>query len=192
MNFMEKVKNINDDECIVDVLLNLVSKNECKDCGKCVFGYEGITQLEAILSDMTLKKGKNTDLQLISDLCQLMSTQAICETGTDMGKTVLFVLENYKNDMENHSNKKECRAGVCKGFLTYHILADKCIGCNECVDSCEEEAILGKKRFIHVIDQSECVQCGLCIDACDEGAIVRAGAIKPKCPKKPIPCKVRA
>jgi NADH-quinone oxidoreductase subunit F len=57
------------------------------------------------------------------------------------------------------------------------------------VDECDDDAILGKKKFIHVIDQDECTQCGKCVEACDEEAIVKAGAIKPRCPQKPIPCK---
>ncbi|MFR3651056.1 MAG: 4Fe-4S binding protein [Enterocloster aldenensis] len=37
--------------------------------------------------------------------------------------------------------------------------------------------------------QDECTQCGACLNACDEDAIVRAGSIKPKCPRKPVPCR---
>ena len=90
---------------------------------------------------------------------------------------------------DEHISKKGCRAGVCKKFMTYHILASKCIGCGECMDACEDEAILGKKKFVHVIDLNECTLCGKCMDVCDEDAIVMAGAKKPKCPAKPIPCK---
>lgn len=45
--------------------------------------------------------------------------------------------------------------------MTYHILADQCTGCGDCMDACEDDAI------------------------------VRAGAEKPRCLKKPIPCKKR-
>jgi NADH-quinone oxidoreductase subunit F len=72
--------------------------------------------------------------------------------------------------------------------VTYHIIADLCTGCTDCVDACEDDAILGKKKFVHVIDQDECIQCGACMAACEEGAIVKAGAVKPKTPKKPVPC----
>jgi NADH-quinone oxidoreductase subunit F len=57
------------------------------------------------------------------------------------------------------------------------------------MDACEDDAILGKKKFVHVIDQDECTICGKCMEACDEDAIVMAGAVKPRCPTKPIPCK---
>lgn len=186
---MDRIKEIKENECIVDILQKEVEKNECKDCGKCVYGYEGITQLEMILSDMSRKKGKSDDLELMEDLCRQMKTQSLCETGIEIAETVLYAAENFKEIFEEHIGKKGCRTGVCIGFVTYHVLADRCTGCNACVDECEEDAILGKKRFIHVIDQEECTQCGACMEACDEEAIVKAGIHKPRCPKKPIPCK---
>ena len=75
---------------------------------------------------------------------------------------------------------------MCKKFMTYHILAEKCVGCGDCMDACDEDAILGKTRFVHVIEQNECTQCGACMEACDEDAVVRAGAVKPRCPRKPV------
>lgn len=189
MSTLEKIKDLKENECIVDLLLKEVQLNECQTCGKCVFGYEGITQLTMILQDITGKKGKNGDLSLLTDLCQTMKTQSLCETGEEIATAVLTALETHQQEFEDHIAKKACKAGVCKKFMTYHILADKCTGCGDCMDECEEDAILGKSRFVHVIQQAECTQCGACLNACDESAIVRAGAVKPRCPKKPIPCK---
>ncbi len=191
MSMLEKVKNIKDSECIVDVLLKEASVNECKSCGKCVFGYEGITQLEMILGDITEKKGRSGDMELMRDLCEVMKDQSLCEVGTDIADAVLLALDEHKSEFTDHIGKRGCKAGVCKKFMTYHILADKCTGCGDCKDECDEDAILGKKKYIHVIVQDECTQCGKCMEACDEEAIVRAGAVKPRCPKKPIPCKAR-
>lgn len=189
MSTLEKLKNLKDTECIVDILLTEVQENKCQDCGKCVFGYEGITQLEMSLRDITEKKGKSGDLTLIKDLCEMMKTQSLCEVGEEIAEAVLTAMDTYSKDFEEHIGKKGCKAGVCKKFMTYHILADKCTGCGECMDECEEDAILGKSRFVHVIEQDECTQCGACLKVCDEEAIVRAGAAKPRCPKKPIPCR---
>ena len=81
MSTLERIENLKDTECIVDMLLKEVRANPCQACGKCVFGYEGITQLELTLSDITEKKGRSGDLDLIKDLCQVMKTQSLCETG---------------------------------------------------------------------------------------------------------------
>ena len=77
MSTLERIENLKDTECIVDMLLKEVRANPCQACGKCVFGYEGITQLELTLSDITEKKGRSGDLDLIKDLCQVMKTQSL-------------------------------------------------------------------------------------------------------------------
>lgn len=189
MSMTERMKRVNEKECPVDILRKEVVSSKCNDCGKCVFGYEGVTQLQMILGDATEKKGRGQDLALMKDLCGMMRTQCLCEDGEDVADAVSYALEHYAQEFEAHVAKKGCTAGVCKKFMTYHILAENCTGCEECVDACEEDAIIGKKRFVHVIEQKECTQCGACMDVCEEDAIVRAGAVKPRCPKKPIPCK---
>ena len=125
------------------------------------------------------------------DLCSVMKNQSMCDDGKEIASLVLEGLNTYADIFDEHISKKQCRAGVCKKFMTVHILAGKCIGCGECLDACEDDAILGKNKFVHVIDQDECTLCGKCFEVCDEGAIVWAGVEKPKCPKKPIPCKKR-
>lgn len=48
--------------------------------------------------------------------------------------------------------------------------ADKCTGCESCVESCPSEAIKmvdGKA----VIDEDACVDCGVCVDECPVEAI---------------------
>ena len=189
MTTLEKIQNLKENECIAALLLNEVRANECRTCGKCVFGYEGITQLEMTLNDITEKKGRSSDLSLMEELCGLMKTQSLCGTGEEIADAVLAAIETYRGDFEEHIGKKGCKAGICRKFMTYHILADRCTGCGDCIDECEEDAVLGKKRFVHVIDQDECTQCGACMSVCEEDAVVKAGAVKPKCPRKPIPCR---
>lgn len=189
MSSVERVKNLQEKECIVDVLRKETAEHKCNDCGKCVYGYEGITQLQTIFGDVTQKKGRNTDMALVEDLCGLMKTQSLCEDGVDIAEAVLYAVDQYADDIQGHVSKKACKAGVCKKFMTYHILPDMCTGCGDCIDECEDDAIIGKKRFIHIIDQDECIQCGACLEACDDDAIVIAGADKPRTPRKPIPCK---
>ena len=185
----EKLLNLPENCCPVDELLKYVRGHKCLDCGKCVFGYEGAAQLEMTLNDITMKKSRSSDMDQLRKLCSLMKNQSLCEDGIELANTVLAMLEKYAEDFASHIAKRSCRAAVCKRFITYHILADLCIGCGDCIDECEDDAIAGKKKFVHVIDQDECTQCGKCKEACEEDAIVIAGAVKPRCPAKPIPCK---
>lgn len=177
--------------CMANALTEICALYRHETCGRCVFGHEGSHQVATIMADICRKKGKPSDLALLRDLCPVMATESLCEQGRVMARMVLSFLDLFEGEISQHFTKKTCPAGECKAFLTYHILASKCQACNKCVDSdvCEEDAILGRPRFIHVIDQKACTQCGACLDICEHGAIVTAGAVKPKCPPKPIPSK---
>ena len=45
MSTIEKIRGIKENQCPVDVLLKEVTAHKCNACGKCVFGYEGATQI---------------------------------------------------------------------------------------------------------------------------------------------------
>ena len=177
--------------CMANALWEVCQLYRHETCGRCVFGHEGGYQIATIVGDICRKRGKVSDVALLRDLCPVMETQSLCEMGRVMARTVLSALDAFGGEIEQHFTKKVCPAGECKAYMTYHILPTKCVGCGECVDACEEEAILGKPRFIHVIDQKACTQCGACVSACDEEAIIMAGADKPRTPPRPIPIRKR-
>lgn len=177
--------------CMANALSEVCQLYRHETCGRCVFGHEGSHQIATIVSDICRKKGKASDIALLRDLCPVMETQSLCEQGRVMARTVLSALDAFGDEIEQHFTKKVCPAGECKAYMTYHILPNKCVGCGECIDACEDEAILGKPRFIHVIDQKACTQCGKCLSACDEEAIIMAGTDKPRTPPRPIPIRKR-
>lgn len=183
------VEILDESECVLHFLMKTAERFSNESCGRCVYGHEGITQICMILTDISLKKGKQSDINLLNELCEGMIEQSLCEIGMTVANVVRNAILFFRDEIEEHITKKSCKAGVCVKYMTFHILPDLCTGCMDCADECEDEAILGKKKFIHVIDQEECSQCGRCVEACEEDAIIRAGAVKPKCPKKPIPCK---
>jgi len=55
---------------------------------------------------------------------------------------------------------------ICKDLIHYDILPDKCVGCHICFKSCPVNAISGKPKDIHIIDQDLCIKCGICMDKC--------------------------
>lgn len=176
------------EDCILHELMHIMESYEEASCGRCVFGYEGITQICLTLDEISNKKGKVDDLKKLEKLALQMQQQTLCEVGEAISSILRDALNFFYEEIEAHLTQKLCPAMVCEKFMTYHVLASKCTGCMECLDACKDEAILGKEKFVHVIDQKECTSCGACITSCPEEAIVRAGAVKPKCPPKPIPC----
>lgn len=177
--------------CMAEAVRAICAQYRQETCGRCVFGHEGSHQIATIMEDICKNKGRATDPVLIKDLGPVMQTQCLCEQGRIMAKTVLTAFDLFGDEIEQHFTKHNCPAGECSAYMTVHILPTKCTGCGDCIDACEEDAILGKPHFIHVIDQKACTQCGACIKACDEEAIITAGADKPRTPPRPIPIRKR-
>ncbi|MBN1432447.1 MAG: 4Fe-4S binding protein [Methanomicrobiaceae archaeon] len=50
------------------------------------------------------------------------------------------------------------------------VIADKCTGCETCVDVCPSEAIK-MEDGIAVVDEDLCVDCEACVDECPAEAI---------------------
>jgi F420-non-reducing hydrogenase iron-sulfur subunit len=57
-----------------------------------------------------------------------------------------------------------------------------------CLKRCPVEAISGRKRQIHVIDQDKCLKCGTCLEACPPhfGAVrkISDAAVPPAIPEE--------
>jgi NADH-quinone oxidoreductase subunit F len=174
---------------MADALLTVINELRMATECTCTFGHEGGYQLATIMGDICSKKGKPGDLALMRDLAPVMASQAICGEGRAIGRAVQQALDLFGDEIEAHITKKQCQTGGCPAFQTYHILVSKCTGCGKCLKACDDKAILGKAKFVHVINQRSCTQCGACLEACPEGAVVRAGAKKPKTPPKPIPVR---
>ncbi len=184
-NLSASVTVYGQDACVVDTVKNLIATTQSESCGKCVLCREGSLQFKQITDEMTTGKAKMTDLDLIKDVSELIEVGAYCPFGQNMPRPLVSAIENFASDFEEHIKKKSCSTGVCyKAEAVYIILPDKCTGCGDCVDECDEDAIDGKAKFIHMIDQDMCEQCGKCVSACDEEAIVAWEGKLPKLPKK--------
>ncbi len=175
--------------CMVDLAKDCLSLIKAESCGKCVLCREGTAQLYAILTDITEGKGRPGDIELLLELCAGIRTGSSCDLGGTAPNPVLTLIKYFRDELEAHIKRKRCPALVCKKYITYHILGDKCQGCGICLRQCPAGAIAGGERLIHVIDQDECTKCGICLEVCPPGydAVTKAGGVKPKTPGEPIP-----
>ncbi|MCQ2529722.1 MAG: 4Fe-4S binding protein [Lachnospiraceae bacterium] len=171
--------------CIVDFMIKHINNAWNSSCGKCVLCREGSLQYKTICEEMVVGKAKPADLELIKETGELIKAGAYCPYGQHMPQPLIDAISLFTEEFEAHIKKKQCPAGVCyKKGATYVILPDKCTGCTDCMDECDELAIEGKKGFIHMIDQDMCEHCGKCVEICDEEAIIQVDGKMPKLPKK--------
>ena len=50
--------------------------------------------------------------------------------------------------------------------VSYYIDPEKCQACMICARRCPEDAIIGAKNQIHVVDQDKCIKCDKCFEVC--------------------------
>ncbi len=171
-------------ECMVDVCVQLMNLAYESSCGKCVLCREGTSQFRQIVTEMTTGKSKAGDLDLIREVSDIICVGAYCPFGQNMTRPLTSAIALFPGEFEDHIKRKTCKYGKCyKAQELYYIDPDECIGCGECIDACPEEAIEGKDGYIHMIDQDLCEHCGKCVSACGEGCI-RTAVKLPRLPKK--------
>lgn len=172
-------------DCMAGVTRQLAEQAKQESCGKCVLCREGTWHFQAYAQDLTQGKAKKEDLAMILDIGPLIQAGALCSFGQKMARAVVSAVEQNRLELEAHVVKKTCPAGVCRAFAKLVIDPSKCTGCGDCMDVCDEDAITGKKKFIHIIDPDLCEICGKCAKACEENAVVmQDGTIR--IPKKPV------
>jgi NADH-quinone oxidoreductase subunit F len=180
------IKVLGPENCILDETKNALMFLKKESCGQCVFCREGTLQLFEILNDITTGRGSSSDIELLSEVSDVMHRLTNCNFGKNASNIVSTSINLFREEYDKHIGRKRCDALVCKSYITYHILPESCIGCGKCSAVCESKAILGSEKFIHVIDQNCCVKCGNCSAICPHDAIVKAGSVKPKTPDAPI------
>jgi len=142
-----------------------------ESCGKCSPCRIGGRTLYNILDKITKGKGELSDLAKMKEIGAAMKKASLCGLGQTAPNPILSTLKYFEDEYLAHIKDKRCPAGTCKDLISYHILADKCIGCTACARKCPTGAILGDRRQVHRIDPDLCIKCGVCMETCKFDAV---------------------
>ncbi len=164
---------MDDTTCMVDVARFFLDFTVDESCGKCTPCRIGTRRLLEMLDKITSGNGTLEDLDKMEELCKYIQANAMCALGQTAPNPVLSTLKYFRDEYEAHVVEKRCPAGVCKNLMHYEIQPDKCKGCTLCARRCPANAITGKVKEPHVIDQSKCIKCGACMEGCKFSAIVK-------------------
>ncbi len=164
---------MDEDNCMVDIAKFFLEFTVDESCGKCTPCRIGTKRLLELLDKITSGNGTLEDIDKLEELCYYIKNNSLCALGQTAPNPVLSTLKYFRDEYIAHVVEKRCPAGVCKGLLSFEIIADKCKGCTKCARQCPVGAISGTVRQPHVIDKAKCIKCGACMDSCSFKAIVK-------------------
>ncbi len=157
--------------CMVDIAKFFLDFTCKESCGKCTYCRVGTKRMLEILERISKGKGKIEDLDELEQLGNSIKDGSLCGLGQTAPNPVLTGLRYFRDEYEAHIVDKKCPAKKCEALLTYTIDPEKCTGCTLCARNCPTDAISGKVKEIHKIDQDLCIKCGNCFDVCNFDAV---------------------
>ncbi|MDO5124579.1 MAG: NADH-quinone oxidoreductase subunit NuoF [Eubacteriales bacterium] len=160
--------------CMVSMAKFFLDFTAKESCGKCVPCRIGTKRMLEILTRITEGKGKEGDVELLTELCNSIKDGALCGLGQTAPNPVLTTIRYFKNEYDAHINDKKCPAGECVNLINYEIDTDACRGCTLCAKKCPASAIEGTLKNPHAINTEKCIKCGQCINVCKFGAVKKS------------------
>jgi len=163
---------MDEDNCMVDIAKFFLEFTVEESCGKCTPCRIGNKRLLEILDKITSGNGTLEDLDKLEELSAYIKNNSLCGLGQTAPNPVLSTLRYFRHEYVAHVVDKTCPSGVCKDLLKFSI-TDNCKGCTLCAKNCPVNAISGKVKELHVIDQDKCIKCGVCMEKCKFNAVVK-------------------
>ena len=100
--------------CMVDVARYFMEFCMSESCGKCIPCRSGTAQMYELLSRITDGSATQRDLELLEELCEMVSSASLCGLGQSAPNPVISTLRYFREEYMEHINQKLCRAGVCE------------------------------------------------------------------------------
>ena len=108
---------MNEDTCMVDTARFFMEFIRDESCGKCVACRVGTKRMLEILDNITNGNGREGDIELLIEIAETIKQTAMCGLGQTAPNPVLSTIMFFRDEFEEHINKKYCRAGVCTNMF---------------------------------------------------------------------------
>ncbi len=108
---------MNEDTCMVDTARFFMDFIREESCGKCVACRIGTKRMLEILERITDGEGASEDIDLLEQIGDTIKQTAMCGLGQTAPNPILSTIKYFRDEYEEHINKKYCRAGVCSSMF---------------------------------------------------------------------------
>jgi bidirectional [NiFe] hydrogenase diaphorase subunit len=104
---------MDDSACMVNVARYFMEFCMSESCGKCIPCRSGTAQMYELLTRITDGVATAHDLELLEELCDMVSSTSLCGLGQSAPNPVMSTLRYFREEYLEHIEQKLCRAGVC-------------------------------------------------------------------------------
>ena len=108
---------MDEDSCMVDVAKFFLGFTQDESCGKCVPCRAGIPKMREVLNRISQGKGTMADLDLLTELGEMVATSSLCGLGQTAPNPLLSTLRHFREEYEAHIIDKRCPAAVCQALF---------------------------------------------------------------------------
>ncbi|MEW6426261.1 MAG: NADH-ubiquinone oxidoreductase-F iron-sulfur binding region domain-containing protein, partial [Bacillota bacterium] len=105
---------VDEDTCMVDLARYFLDFTQRESCGQCIPCRLGTKQMFAILDDITKGAGRPGDIELLSELGEMIAKSSLCGLGKTAPNPVLTTIRYFSEEYAAHINERRCPAGVCQ------------------------------------------------------------------------------